>query len=612
MSEDMEMMRMDGWTGRLTRGALGLLLGTTCLGLGALGCQGQTMIDGGGGGGGGGNSGGDNNGGGNNGGGDNHGGGGGNHGGGEQIDREDLPEFSPPAPVMRRLTRAEYENTVRDLFGLGVQIPGELEPDTPINGLSAVGASQLALSRRGVEQYEAAGLEIARQAMSSDRVRGQIVPCEPASQPVDSACARQFVEQFGKRVWRRPLTVEELARYTDVADFAAGELNDFGAGLEHALAGMLQSPYFLYRVEYGQPDPEDPTRRRLTDHELAARMSYLIWNTTPDAELLAAADTGQLSTPEGLRAQAERLLASPKTRGALRSFWIEYWHIDNLSQLNKDAQTYPEASPRLMSSMREETLRLLDHIVFTEGGDFRRVFDTRTTFVDNNLADLYGLQLDRQPVPGEFVRAEHPTSSPRRGVLGHASILAANAHPVATSPTHRGKFVRESLLCRKVPPPPNDVNTDLPEPDPSAGPQTLRMRLESYSETPQCGGCHRLMDPIGFAFESFDALGRHRTMDNGLPVQTNGELDGQQYEDLTGLAAVLKAHPEATECLVKKTYRYATGRVEDEDGEARVIYDLHEAFASAGYDYKSLLTEIVTSEGFRYNAVPSQQPPSEE
>lgn len=515
------------------------------------------------------------------------------------MPREELPPFSPADPVMRRLTQSEFENTVRDLLGLAVEPPSELEPDTPVNGFSAIGASIVALSPRGVEQYEAGALEMAHQAMSAASSRAMLVPCQPSSQPVDATCARQFVETFGKRAFRRPLTELEISRYVGVAEYASTELNDFYAGLEFVIAAMLQSPNFIYRIEYGQPDPQDPSRRKLDGYEIATRMSYLLWNTTPDDQLLAAAAAGELDTPEGIRAQARRLLDSPRARGALRAFWIEYLHIDKIAQVSKDQSVYPMASPTLYSAMREETLRLLDHIIFTEQGDFRKVFDTRTTFVNKELAQLYGLQLEREPVAGEFIRAEHPESSLRRGILSHASVLTVNAHPVSTSTTHRGKFVRESVLCQTIPAPPNNINTDLPAPEPESGILTLRQRMESYAENPQCAGCHRLLDPIGFAFENFDAVGRYRTEDNAQPVDPSGSLDGAEFDDFVGFAAAVRDHRDTMRCLVKKAYRYATGRVEG-DGEKVVIYDLLQAFEQSGWNFKELLVEVVVSDGFRY------------
>lgn len=506
-----------------------------------------------------------------------------------------LPAFAPAPAALRRLTRVEYGRTVQDLLGL--EAPTDLEQDTVLHGFTTVAASSLTISDRAADQYEAASLQLAQRIFADPARREAFVGCAPSGP--DDPCVRTFLERFGRRAWRRPLTAAELDRWQGVARTIHGNLRDTWTALELVVAGLLQSPSFLYRVELGEPDPADATRRVYTGYELATRLSYLIWGSTPDDALLDAAARGALDTTDGLAAEARRMLADPRARQALARFFAEHLKLDRLDGITKDAATFPQMSTTLPRAMRQELERIIDFVVFEQGGDLRDIFDTRTTFVNEELARVYNL-------PGVEGDALQPVTlaanSPRGGVLTTAGFLALNAHASVSSPTLRGRFVRQSLLCQDIPPPPPGVSTELPEPDPSAGPQTLRQRLETlHLSVPACAACHLRMDPIGFAFESFDAIGAYRTKDHGLPIDPSGQLDGRPFRNAHDLAQLLKASPDVAACVARMTYRYATGHLET-PGEARTLEALTRGFVAQGHRFQDLVVALVTSDGFRLAA----------
>jgi hypothetical protein len=503
------------------------------------------------------------------------------------------PDPDPPGEAaLARLTAVQYDNTVRDLFGDELVVPTKLEPDTSIDGLIAIGASQTSISPRGVEQYETASLDIAGQVMDEGPMRDRLVTCTPAA-AADDGCAREVLADLGLRAWRRPLTAAELDTLANIATSSATTLGDFYDGLELAVGAILQSPYFLYRIELGEPDPANPNRLRYTDYEMASRLSYFLWNTTPDAELLAAAASGELTTDDGLRAHADRLLASPRARAALRNLFTDMFELYRLDDLVKDPTVFTHMSDEVGPSAREETLRLIDFIVFEQDGDYRDLFTTRRTFVNRKLASIYNV---RAPDRDGFGELTWDTDAPRRGLLTHMSILALHSHPIHSSATLRGKFVRKVLLCGRIPPPPTDVNTAIPEPSPEL--PTLRDRVAVHLTNPVCATCHTQMDPIGLGLENFDALGRYRVTENGVTIDASGELDGDVYDGPKDLGRAIREHAEVGACLVRTMYRYANGNVES-PGEAELLAHLDGRFADSRYRVLQLVMDIVMSPGFR-------------
>jgi hypothetical protein len=507
-----------------------------------------------------------------------------------------VPEVLPPAPSLRRLTAAQYANTVRDLLGADVALPTRLEPDAAEEGLLSVGAGTASVSSLGVERYEDAALLLAGQVADQPDRLATVAPCTPAAAD-DAACADTFVRAFGQRAWRRPLTDAEAARLVDVVILIGGESGSFAEGVRYGLAAMLQSPHFVYRREHGAPDPDDTAQRPLTDWEIATRLSYLVWATTPDDTLLAAAAAGELTTDAGLRAQTERLLADDRARTGVRALFTELFTLDDLDTISKDPTIFTHASAELGPAAREETLRVVERLTFGGDGvaptDFRDLLTTDTTFVDPRLAALYRVAA---PAPDAFGEVTLDEAGGRRGLLGQASFLMLNAYSTRSSATRRGLFIRKTLLCQTIPPPPGDVDTSIPEAD-STSP-TLRDRLQTHLEDPTCASCHQLTDPIGLGLENFDGIGRWRDTENGATIDASGDLEGRSFADAWELGEAVRNNDNLGPCFAHHLYRYAMGRSVAE-GEEDLADWIGDGFVQSGHDWQSLLLDIVMSPAFR-------------
>jgi hypothetical protein len=499
--------------------------------------------------------------------------------------------FEPAAGTLRRLTVEQYRNSVRDLLGEPLTLPEELEPDTAQNGFFAIAAAKATVSPVAAEKFEAAAYSLAAQALAPAR-RENFVGCAPSGD-IDTACTRAFLTKLGGRAFRRPLSDAEVSRYVAVAEAAAKALGDFHGGLEFAVAGLLQSPDFLFRVELGEADPASDARLRYGDYEMASRLSYALWNTTPDVALLAAAARKELGTSAGLAREVERLIASPRAKAALDSFHAERLGLADLSLLSKSDAVYMGLNDELRDVIREDLLRTLAEL--GDGGDFLELFETRVAFVSPALAAIYGVSVSGSDVQ----RVELPRGSDRIGVLGKAAFLALNAHASETSPTLRGKYIRERFLCESIPAPPPNVVPVLDEPDPNA--PTMRDRLKRHASDAACSSCHRQMDPLGLSLEHFDAIGRFRDDDHGHALDVSGNLDGKTFAGPVELSALLRDDPRTAACIARQLYRYATAHVESEREEQQIAW-LVKTFQDSGHDFSALLRAVVQSDGFRYAA----------
>ena len=500
-------------------------------------------------------------------------------------------DIDPQPANLPRLTEAQYRRAVEDLLGPGLpQLP--LEPDTNPYLFFSIGAASTTLSELGAQRYEESADAITQHVFSDAQRRADLVECD-ATQP---ACVASFVETFGRRAFRRPLADAQRETWIGVAN----ELPDPDAweGLRLVVAGMLQSPSFLYRVERGEPDPADPARLRLTGYEMASRISFLLWDTIPDDELLAAAEAGELLTDDGLRAQAQRLLEDPRARQTVQDFIAQYLELSRLDGIARDPGNYPQFTETMAQDMRTEVTLLVDDLIYRQGADFRTLFGTRRTFVNDGLAALYGVD-----APGAsanvFVPVELPANGPRAGMLTLGAFLTMNAHETRTSPTLRGKYVLERVLCAEVPPPPVDVDMEI---DVSSDePKTMREMIEQHAEDPACSGCHGFVDPPGLLFENFDSIGRYRTHDNGFAIDASAEVEGDVLADGVALAELLVDDERVGRCVVKQLFRHATARL-DAETEDVVIEDLAARFAAADHDFLALLVEIAAHDGFRHLA----------
>lgn len=500
------------------------------------------------------------------------------------------PPFEPADSALLRLTDEQYRNSIVDVFGEHVLVVGSLEPNNLVDRSFAVGSTYGAVSRRGIEQYEAMALNVAAQVMEPSDERDALMPCTPAG-TTDDVCSRAFLSTFGRRLWRRSLTDTELDALVDVANQAATTLDDFYDGLEFGIVALLESPYFIYRIELGEDDGSGTLR--FSSVEMASRLSYFLWNTTPDDELIDAAEAGELDDADALEARVRGMVADDRARQGARSFFTELFELNELDELIKDPEVFVHIDAEVGPSAREETLLLLEDNIFEQNGDYREVFISRTTFLDRKMASIYNV-----PTPARegFAAYTFPDDAPRAGILTHASVLALHSHATATSATLRGNFIRTRIMCGTIPPPPADVDTSIPEPSVTA--TTLRERLREHRENPVCASCHSAMDPIGLGLENFDALGRYRRLEAGAVIDSSSDVDGEPFADAVGLGQLLHDHPDVPRCLTKLYYEYATAHVPTSSEQAQ-LNALSEAFAASGYRVQELMVQIALSDGFR-------------
>lgn len=497
-------------------------------------------------------------------------------------------EMVPSPATTLRLTQEQYRSIVKEVLGDHIAVPARLEPDVREDGSLVLGAARTTISPRGAELYEQAATSIAAQALAPEH-REALVSCSPEGNE-DEACAAIFVRDVGRRLWRRTLTDEEVAFLTEIATESAAELGDFYAGLEYALSALLQSPKFLFRVEVGE---DRDGARVLSDLELATRLSFFFWNSAPDDHLLDAAEAGRLATEDGLAEEIDRLMQDDRLRAGVRRFFSDLYELDRLDELVKAPEIFEHADEDVGPSAREETLRTIEWLVFEERGDFRDIFTTRTTFINRKLASIYNVPA---PTREGFGLYEFQNDEQRAGFLGHASFLSLAAHPVSTSPTLRGKFIRQKVLCHVIPPPPAGVDTSIPAPTEEA--PTLRARVQEHLNNPGCSSCHLMTDPIGLGLENFDGIGRYRTHDNGVLIEPAGELDEVPFEDALSLGHVLREHPDVPKCVTQKLFEYGTAH-EVSVGQRAMMAAIADEWGSTGYDFLTLMKTVATSPAFR-------------
>lgn len=509
------------------------------------------------------------------------------------TDTGEQPSYLPPPGGLRRLLGHQYIASVELVLGPEAAAVAEPPVDQTLGGFDSIAAAELSPSPADIEQYERTANAIAEAVVQNPATLAQAVPCVLEAVP-PASCYQQVATEIGRLLWRRPLTDDEVNAYTELAFSAqAWQGGDFWPGVQYMLIGLLQSPRFVYIVEIGEP-AADGVARELGPYEMAARLSFFMLGRTPDAALLDLAEAGDLATDDDVRNAAWSLLDDARAQDTVARFYDEFLTIRDLPTKGKSAELFPNFTPELAASMREETQRLIADIVFTQDGNVLDMFDSTYTWVDADLAALYGVGA---PAPGTWAQVQLPGDQGRAGVLTHPSMMAMLSHGELNSPTRRGLFVQEQLLCTDIPPVPPGVNPVLPEP---AEPMSLRDRLEMvhYSDA-SCMGCHTQMDPIGFAFEHFDPIGAYRTLDNGFVIDSTGTLGGVgDFGDASDLMALLKEDQRLHRCLVNQAYTNALGFTRTIDQEAPLAA-IDDEFASSDYNLKHMLVELAASPVFR-------------
>ena len=494
---------------------------------------------------------------------------------------------------MRRLTRFEYNNTVRDLVK-DTSSPANSFPSEEIGNGFGNDADAQGVGPALAEEYVSVAEKVAAGATSAERI-GELAPC--AKQVTDAAsetaCAKTIAESFTPKAWRRALQPGEADSLVALFSSVRGA-NDFPTSVATMLEGILQSPEFIYKPELGVPVAGRTDVTQPTGDEMATRLSYLFWASTPDDALRAAARDGQLMSPAGVRTQAQRLLADPKAREVVRFFFDNLLPISSLSSLERDKTKYPKFSAKIGSLMRQETQTFLENEVFSGTGTWPGVFTAKHTYANAELAAFYGLT----GVTGDsFQKVALDPSTHRGGLLTQAGVLAGPVHTNNENPVVRGAFVVQKLMCRPVPKPSGEIAAKVTPPDPAAA-ATARQRFSKHSEDATCRGCHVNMDPFGFALENFDVIGQWREQENGVTIDASGDapLLGT-FNGALEMQAKIASSEIAQECFASQWMNFGYGRTLQE-GEACAVKSVQDTFKEKGYNIQELLLALTQSEAF--------------
>lgn len=512
-------------------------------------------------------------------------------GGQPPVTPVDCTTANAPRAPLRRLTRFEYNNTVRDLLGIPTK-PADALPGEELGNGFGNDADALGVSRLLVDGYRTVARDVAVAATGSDKLTG-LLGCDLAAN--EAACAAGFIDRFGTRAFRRPL--DETERAALLAMFEKGKQLSGTAvgGVQAVIELVLQSPQFMYRIERGAAVDEAKNLARPTDYEMASRLSFLLWGAAPDAPLLEAAARGELNTKEQLAAQATRLLADPRAKDVVRHFHSLLLQIAGLDGLVRNADYYPKFTPGLGALYRRETEAFVDEVVWKDDGRLATLFTAPYTFLNEKLAAVYGIP----GITGDDLRKVTLDPKQRAGLLTHPSILSMTTPGSRTDPVVRGKWVFTKLMCGKVADPPPNVPV-LPEPQPGL---SVRDRLAQHRDSPACQGCHRLMDPIGFGFERYDGMGQWRETDNNLPIDSSGEIaSGDVAGPFNGaieLGQKLAQSKDVQSCFVGAWLTFAYGRAENE-GDVCTRQALETAFEQSGGRVPELLLALTQTDAFLY------------
>lgn len=504
-----------------------------------------------------------------------------------------------PAPAQARLmTGVEYDNSVFDLLGDASNPSQAFPPENTVEGFgNNEEAHQISLLL--AERLMVAAEAVAASAVSTRLA--ELTTCDfegidPAE--LGSTCVRTFIRDFGKRAFRRPLTDNEHQLFMDLF---ARSLATYGSdkAVEHLIQAVLQSPQFLYRATSQSATPVGEGIVRLGGYEVASRLSYFIWNSLPDDELLDLAQADGLATAEAVEQQARRMLEHPRAKGTVDNFYRQWLGLSRFNGLVRNLDSKTPAS-ELAGSWRASLQSFATDAFWQGGGTVEALLLSPTVFLDSQLAPLYGVET---PEAGQWVNA-----GDRRGLLTQPGLMALLAHPNQSAPVQRGVFVREQLMCDHLPPPPPDVDSTPPDPNPNA---TTRERFSIHTEDARCAGCHALIDPVGFGFEQYDHLGRFRETENGETVDVSGAINGTKDVMLSGefngvseLSDKLVQSERVQDCIAVHWYRYGLGHVET-DADLCSLQKVQTRFRESGGNLKELIVSLAVSDAFRYR--PSEE-----
>lgn len=504
--------------------------------------------------------------------------------------------LTAPKTSLVRLTHTQYDNTIHELLGLTADQPSRsFTPDPSFGGFDN-DAEKMVIADRLGRDYRRAAEELATKVINTPAARETVLPCTATT----DACAQQFISYFGRRAFRRPLTPAEETAY--FALFKKGPLlvdgapDAFLAGVSLTVEAMLQSPDFLYRVEVDLERGAAPETDQLTQYEVASRLSYLLWNTMPDQALLDAAERGALSTAEELRAQATRMLEDPRAEQTVDDFHHQWLDLARYSTINRDSALFPNFSAAVPAMMEEETVRFVRSIILTERAPFASLYTANHTFVNRELANIYGLSgtfgSTFQRVTLDFTQ--------RKGLLTQPGLLASHSYSRTDSPIHRGVFVVRRVLGTLQADPPPGIDFTLPPLEGTV--RTTRDQVTLKTSSRDCAGCHTSINAPGFGFGNYDALGQWRTQENGVDVDTSGELilagARQPFTTPMQMIDLIATSQEARNSYARNWFRYASQRKEAL-GDSCEVEQLSAGLASSDRPARELLIELALLPSFR-------------
>ncbi|MEO8181846.1 MAG: DUF1592 domain-containing protein [Deltaproteobacteria bacterium] len=504
----------------------------------------------------------------------------------------------PDRAPLRRLTRFEYNNTVRDLFGDTTQPANALPPEELGNGFGN-DADTISVSGLLAEQYGIVAEGIANRATASPNALARLAPCaSTVTASNEDACLRTVIDSLAPRAFRRPLAEGESDELFELAQsLRAGVGASFTTAVSGLIQTLLQLPDFLYRIEFGVADPVSADLRRPSGDEMATRLSYFFWGTLPDEPLSAAARTGELLTAEGVRAQATRMLEDPRSRVVLRFFFDNLLPISGLTDIQRDPTQFPKFSSEIGAAMREETQRFLEYEIFEGEGTWPSVLTAPYTFVNGALANLYGIP----GVTGEdFVKVPLDTSQ-RLGLLTQAAVMTGTITTNQSNPVLRASFILNRLMCRKISLPTDPAILAMVKvPDDASG-ATARERFSKHSSQPVCRSCHQFLDPIGFALENYDPIGQYRAEENGVTIDASTQMPGSGETVVGGveLAHWLAETSDTQDCFASHWLEFASGRTLGQDSQCTRAA-VNAAFEESGYNVKEMLLALTQTDSFLY------------
>lgn len=505
-----------------------------------------------------------------------------------------------PGPfVIRRLTKTEYGNTLHDLFGVGSEIASDLPDEVAGEGYLN------SLSPLQMEQYLAIADKVLDQILSPEGeaptdTQRRLFGETPQQETEYQAAARDVARSLARKVYRRPPTEAEIDCLVDVFDLGRQNNLSYTASLRFMLKAMLVSPQFLFITPVPEPRPEVEIVP-LDDHQLASRLSYFLWATMPDEELMKLADSGKLHETPTLKSQVKRMLEDPRSRALFDGFGAQWLSVDKLATKTFDQEKFPQMTTELRSAMYDEARMFFESIV-RENQSVLRFLDSDYTFLNEPLAAVYGME---GAATGAEMRKVQLTDKNRGGILGMPGVLAATSFPNRTSAVNRGVWVLERVLGENVPAAPPDVPALEKQDEQTVTSLTLRERTELHRSNAVCANCHKLLDPIGFGLENFDAIGRWRDKDeNGAAIDASGELpSGEQFSSPQELKAIIASRLDPfARNLVERMLAYALCRRLAGYDET-VVDGLMQEIAADDYRMQTVITAIVTSYPFTHRRI---------